>query len=98
MSIPIPQNRQLMKRMQDGLPGKKSMVMAVVLAVILGPLGSFYASVFGGVLMTVLGVLVYLLSVTFSSAAILKFGGAAVYTLSIICTVIAVNNANQGYY
>src|SRR3569833_191231 len=98
MSIPIPQNRQLMKGMQAGATGKKSIALAVVLSVILGPLGLLYASVFGGVLMTALGIIIYLLSITFNSPAILKFGGAAVYALSIVWTVIAVNNANQGYH
>ncbi|HWD87928.1 MAG TPA: phosphate ABC transporter permease subunit PstC [Mucilaginibacter sp.] len=98
MSIPIPQNQQLMNKMQAGSGSQKSIVLAVILAVIFGPLGLFYASVFGGITMTVLGILVYLLSLTFSSPAILKFGGVLVYVLSIIWAIIAVNNANQGYY
>ena len=97
MGIPI-QNQQLMKRMQAGASSKKSVIPAVILAVILGPLGLFYASVFGGVVMTILGVVVYLLSVTFNSLAILKYGGVMISCLSIIWAVLAVNNVNKGYY
>jgi len=98
MGIPI-QNQQLMKRMQAGASGsKKNVALAVILAVILGPLGLFYASIFGGVVMTILGIVVYLLSVTFNSIAILKYGAVLVSCLSIIWSILAVNNANQGYY
>jgi len=84
--------------MQAGASNKKNVALAVVLAVILGPLGLFYASVFGGVVMTILGVVVYLLSLTFNSLAILKYGGVMVSCLSIIWAVLAVKNVNQGYY
>jgi phosphate transport system permease protein len=97
MSIPV-QSQQLIKRMQAGASNKKNVALAVVLAVILGPLGLFYASIFGGVVMTVLGVVIYLLSVTFNSLAILKYGAVLLSCLSIIWAVLAVNNANQGYY
>jgi|GEM_PF-89538 phosphate transport system permease protein len=98
MSISIPQNRQLMKGMQAGATRKKSVVLGVILALIFGPLGLFYASVFGGVFMTILGILVYLFSIAFNSVLVLKFGLGAVVGLSLIWAVIAVNNANQGYY
>lgn len=97
MSIPI-HNQQIMKRLQAGASSKKNVMLAVVLAVILGPVGLFYASVFGGVVMTILGIVVYLLSLTFNSLAILKYGGVTVSCLSIIWSVLAVSNGNKGYY
>jgi len=87
-----------MKGMQAGATRKKSVVLGVILALIFGPLGLFYASVFGGVFMTILGILVYLFSIAFNSVLVLKFGLGAVVGLSLIWAVIAVNNANQGYY
>ena len=59
MSITIPQNQQLMKGMPNAT-GKKNLVLGAILALIFGPLGLFYASVFGGIFMTILGILVYL--------------------------------------
>ncbi|HVW12654.1 MAG TPA: phosphate ABC transporter permease subunit PstC [Mucilaginibacter sp.] len=77
---------------------KRSPVVAVVLSLLFGSFGLFYASVFGGIVMTVVALLVGLLAYAFGSMLIFKIGVVAIGISCIIWSVIAVNNSNKGFF
>ena len=66
---------------------RKSVGIAFLLAFLFGPLGLFYASVVGGIVMFFLGILIAI--VTFG------FGLIFVWLACIIWAIIAANNANK---
>jgi phosphate transport system permease protein len=100
MNVPIQQNQQLVNRRRAGNGGdkQKSILLAVIITVLFGPLGLFYGSVFGGVLMTILDLLIYLFALAFNSVLVIKIGFLIIGLLSVVWAVIAVSNANKGYY
>lgn len=66
---------------------QKSLGLAFLLAFFFGPLGLLYASVTGGIVMLILGVIIAL--ITFGVGLIFVWIG------SVIWAVVAVNNANK---
>jgi hypothetical protein len=65
----------------------KSVAVAILLTLFFGPLGLLYASVAGGIVLIILGVIIGI--VTFG------FGLIVVWIASIIWAVIAANNTNK---
>lgn len=76
----------------------KNMVLAIVLSVIFGPLGLFYASIFGGVVMTLLDIFLYFLGATFNAHTMQLVTPIAISILSVVWAIFAVRNKNGGYY
>lgn len=66
---------------------KKSVGLALILTFFFGPLGLLYATVAGGVIMLILGVLIGVVT--------LGFGLIFVWIASMIWAVIAVNSTNN---
>ena len=65
----------------------KSVGLAFVLAFLFGPLGLFYASVTGGIVMLILGVILGIVT--------LGFGLIFIWIGCVIWAVVAVNKANK---
>ncbi len=66
---------------------QKSVGVAFLLAFLFGPLGLLYASVAGGLIMLILGVIIGIFT--------LGIGLVIVWIASIIWAVVAANNANS---
>lgn len=71
---------------------RKSMGIAIVLALLFGPLGVFYSSIIGGTLLTLLAIPVAAMVAIAPSSAILL--APALSLLSIVATVIATDRHN----
>ncbi len=65
----------------------KSVGVAFLLSFLFGPLGLFYASVIGGLVMLVLAVILFVI--------LPVVGGILAWIASIIWAVVAANNANK---
>ncbi len=65
----------------------KSLVVAILLAIFLGPIGLFYASVIGALIMLVITAIVSFIT--------LGFGLFIPYIICIIWAIIAVNSYNK---
>ena len=79
------QSLALQQGVRFTISGKeKNMVIAFFLSLVLGPLGLFYSSVVGGIVMTVIGGLVLLLSKLSESPTFLKWGLIFVWIISMI--------------
>ena len=66
---------------------EKSMGLAILLTFLFGPLGMFYSTVIGAIIMLVLGGILIL--VTFGVGALIT------WPISIIWTILAVNSYNK---
>ena len=80
-----PQLSQLLSGQAFIISGKeKSLLLAFVLTLILGPLGLFYASVTGGIVMTLIGALVFVIGRVNDSVIFLEIGLVCVWIVSMI--------------
>ena len=71
----------------------KSMGMAIILAVILGPLGLFYSTILGGIVMLAVSLFALLIAfLTFGFGSVLFF---FIYPTCIIWTAVATNAHNK---
>ena len=66
--------------------GEKSLVAAILLTLFFGPLGLFYASITGGVVMLVGGIVFTIIT--------LGFGLLIVYPICIVWAIVATNSYN----
>jgi len=67
--------------------GEKSMLASILLSLIFGPIGLFYASVTGGIVMLLISIVVAIFT--------LGFGLLITFPICIIWAVVATNTYNQ---
>lgn len=85
--VPQPQPQPVYQTNIVNIGNRKSVGLAFLLAFLFGPLGLLYASVTGGIIMFILGIIIGI--VTFGMGLIL------VWPICIIWAVIAANNENS---